>query len=74
MDNSRQNRKESIGSQRVDHFVNLEWRRDREHNRTPSARVETEHTEHTNESQSRTGNHVPYEQETRNRFGRSLHA
>ena len=51
MDNSRQNRKESIGSQRVDHFVNLEWRRDREHNRTPSVRVETEHTEHTNESQ-----------------------
>ena len=41
MANSRQDREESVGSYHVDHFVNLERRRDREHNHTPSVKVET---------------------------------
>ena len=66
MANSRQDKEESIGLHRVDHFVNLERRRDREHNQTLSVRVETQHAEHTNRSQSRIGSHVSHEQETRN--------
>ena len=60
MANSRQNKEESVGSQRVDHFVSLEQRRDREHNQSPSIRVETQHTEHTDRTQLRTGSHVSH--------------
>ena len=66
MANSRQNREELIGSQNEDHFVNLEWMRDREHNRTLSVRVETQHTKHTSRIQSSTRSHLSHEQETRN--------
>ena len=59
MANSKQDKEESIGLHRVDHFVNLERRRDREHNQTLSVRVETQHAEHTNSSQSRIGSCVP---------------
>lgn len=55
------NREESIRSQREDHFVNLERRRDHKANRTPSV-----HTNHTSRSHSRTGSHVSYDEETRN--------
>ena len=48
--NSRQNRDESVGSQRVNHFVNLERRRDREANQTRKVRVEKNYTDHTNRS------------------------
>ena len=51
------NREESVGSQREDHFVNLERRRDHE------ASV---HTDHTGRSHSRTGSHISYDEETRN--------
>lgn len=64
--NSRQNRDESVGSQRVNHFVNLERRRDREANQTPKVRVETNYTDHTNRSQSSPGSHISHDQETRN--------
>ena len=60
MANSKQNREESVGSQCVDHFVSLEQRRDRENNQSPSVRVETQHTEHIDRSQSRTGSHVSH--------------
>ena len=63
MPNSRKNKEESIGLQHVDHFFSLGWRRDQEHNRTPSIRVEMEYTGHTNRSQSRTRSHVSHEQE-----------
>ena len=53
MTNSRQNREESIGLQRVEHFVSLERRRDQEANRTPSVRVETDYTNQTSRSQLR---------------------
>ena len=36
MAGSRQNREEFAGLQRVDHFVSVERRRDREANQTPS--------------------------------------
>ena len=52
-------------SQQDDHFVNLEQRRDREHN-LPSVMVETQYIEHTRRSQSRTRSHVSHEQEMRN--------
>ena len=41
MANLEHNREEFVGSQCEDHFVNLEQRRDREYNPTPSVRVET---------------------------------
>ena len=66
MANSRKNREEFIGSQNEDHFVNLEWMRDREHNRTLSVRVETQHTKRTSRIQSSTRSHLSHEQETRN--------
>lgn len=44
MANCRQDQEEFVGSQRVDHFVNLERRRDREHNHTLSVRVEMQYT------------------------------
>ena len=44
----------------------MEQRRDREHNRTLSIRVEMQHTEHTSKIQSSTRSHVSHEQETRN--------
>ena len=53
MTNSRQNREESIGLQRVEHFVSLERRRDQEANRTPSVWVETDYTNQTSRSQLR---------------------
>nr|POF14807.1 hypothetical protein CFP56_33015 [Quercus suber] len=65
MANLEQNRKESVGSQREDHLVNLERMRDREHNPTPSVMVETQHTERTERSHSKTRSHVLHEQETR---------
>jgi len=66
MANSRHSRVESVGLQRVDHFVILERRRDQEHDRTPSVRVEMQHTRHSSRSHSRIGSHVSHEQETRN--------
>ena len=54
MANLEQNREESVDSQREDHFVNLERRRDRDYNPTPSVIVETQHTEHTERSHSKT--------------------
>ena len=51
------NREESVGSQREDHFVNLERRRGRE------ASI---HTYHIGRSHSRTGSHVSHDEETRN--------
>ena len=54
MANLEQNREESVDSQREDHFVNLERRRDRDYNPTPSVMVETQHTEHTERSHSKT--------------------
>jgi len=44
MANLGNDREESVGSQHDNHFVNLEHRRDRDHNPTPSVRVETQHT------------------------------
>ena len=58
---SRLNKEESVGSQRQDQFVNLERRRDREFNRTPSV-----HTTHTSRSHSRIGSHVSHGEETWN--------
>jgi len=66
MANSERNKEESVGSQREDHFVNLERRRDKENNPTPSVRVEIQHIEHTRRSYSKSGSYVSYEQETRN--------
>ena len=51
------NREEFVGSQRQDHFFNLERRGDHE------VRV---HTTHTNRSHSRSGSHVSYVEDTRN--------
>ena len=61
MANSRQNREESVGLQRVNHFVSLERKRDREANRTPSVRVETDYMDHTSRSQSRPGSHISHD-------------
>ena len=47
---------ESIGSQREDHFVNLERRRDREG---------SIHTTHTSKSHSRGGSHLSHEKNTK---------
>jgi len=66
MANSRQDQEEFVGSQRVYYFVNLERRRDREHNHTPSVRVEMQHTERIERSHLRTGSHVSHEQEIQN--------
>ena len=66
MANTRQNREESVGSQRDDHFVNLERRRDREHNLTPIVRVKTQYIEHTSKCHLRTGSHVSHKKDTRN--------
>ena len=49
------NLEESIGSQRQDHFVNLERRRDRE---------VSVHTTHTS-SQSQSGSHLSHEKNTK---------
>ena len=54
---SRPNQEESVGSQRHDHFVNLERRRDRE---------VSVHTTHTNRSHSWTGSHLSNGENTRN--------
>ena len=48
---------ESMGSQRQDHFLHLEQRRDREG---------SVHTTHTSRSQSRIGSHTSYEENARN--------
>ena len=66
MAGSRQNREEFVGSQRVDHFVSMERRRDREANQTPSVRVETDYTDHTSRSHSRPGSHISHDEEMRN--------
>ena len=55
-----------MGLQRVNHFVSLERKRDREANRTPSERVETDYTDHTSRSHSRPGSHISHDEETRN--------
>ena len=49
-------REESIGSQRQDHFLNLEQRRDRE---------VSVHTTHTSRSHSRSGSHISHEKNIR---------
>ena len=49
-------REESIGSQRQDHFLNLERRRDRE---------VSVHTTHTGGSQSRSRSHISHENDTK---------
>ena len=48
------NQEESMGSQRQDHFLNLERRRDREI---------SVHTTHTSRSHSKTGSHVSHREE-----------
>ena len=53
------NIEESVVSQHKDQFVNLERRRDREVNQTPSV-----HTGYTSTSHSRTGSHVSHGEET----------
>ena len=50
------NLEESIGSQCQDHFVNLERKRDLE---------VSVHTTHTSRSQSRSGNHLSHEENTK---------
>ena len=50
------NHVESMGSQREDHFVNLERRRDWE---------VSVHTTHTSKSQSKNGSHLSHEEDTR---------
>ena len=47
---------ESMGSQREDHFVNLEQRRDRD---------VSMHTTRTSKSQSRNASHLSHEEDTR---------
>ena len=66
MANLEHNKEEFVGSQCEDHFINLERRRDREYNPTPSVRGETQLTERIERSHSRTGSHVLHEQETWN--------
>ena len=55
-----------MGSQRVDHFVSWERRRDREANRTPCVQVETDYTDHTSRSHSRPRSHISHDEEIRN--------
>ena len=50
-----------MGSERNDHFINLERMRDREHNPTLSVRVETQYTMQTERSHSRTKGHILHE-------------
>ena len=54
---SRPNCENFVGSQRQDHFLNLEQRKDREVN---------VHTIHTSKSHSRSGSHVSHGEDTRN--------
>jgi len=61
MANPEHDREESMGSQQNDHFINLERRRDRKHNPTPSVRVETLYTGQTYKSHSRIGGHASHE-------------
>ena len=63
MANPRNDGEESVGFQRDDHFVNLERKRDRDHNPTSSVRVETQHPERIKRSHLRTGSHVSHNQE-----------
>ena len=63
MANLDRNREEFVGSQHEDHFVNLERRKYRKNNLTPSVRVETQCTEHTERSYFRMGSHILHEQE-----------
>jgi len=51
------NHEESVGSQRQDHFLNLEQRRDRE---------VSVHTTHTSRSHSRSGSHKSHGEDTKN--------
>lgn len=66
MANSRQDREESVGSQQVDQFVNLQRRRDREANRTPNIRVEIVYSDHISRSYSRLGSHISHEEQMKN--------
>ena len=50
------NLEESMGSQRQDHFINLEQRRDRK---------VSVHTTHTSKSQSRSGSHLSHDENIR---------
>ena len=50
------NLEESMGSQRQDHFINLKRRRDQE---------VSVHTTHISRSQSRSGNHLSHEENTK---------
>jgi len=61
MVNPEYDREQSVGSERNDHFINLERMRDREHNPTPSVRVEMQYTKQTESSHSRTKGHVLHE-------------
>ena len=63
MANLEQDRKEYVGSQRENQFVNLEQRRDRHH--APSVMVESYHIEHTEWSHLRTRSHISHDQETK---------
>ena len=60
------NRKESIGPQREDQFVNLERRRDREVARSPNISIESVHSNHISQSHLRPGSHISREQEACN--------
>ena len=61
MGNSKGDREESMGSQRVDQFVNLVRRRDREMDQSPSITVELVYSNHISQSHSRLGSHVSHE-------------
>ena len=61
MANSKGDKEESMGSQRVDQFVNLVRRRDREMDQSPSITVELIYLNHISRSHSRLGSHVSHE-------------
>nr|POE85898.1 hypothetical protein CFP56_18245 [Quercus suber] len=63
MDNVGQDKEELVGSLRENQFVNLEYRRDRQH--TPSVVVESYHTERTKQNHSKSRSHASHDLETR---------
>ena len=62
MANVGQDREESVGSLRENQFVNLDCRGDRQY--TPRGVVESYHTEHTEQSQSKSRSHTYHDLET----------
>ena len=62
----RGDREEFVGSQRVDQFVNLERRRDREMARTPNIKAKSVHLGHISRNHLRPRSHISWEQEMHN--------